>query len=91
MTETNSTQKQFKFNKLFPELTQREAEIVYFYALGFSDVLISKYIKRRNQPALTTETIRFHLKNAKKKLNLDVVTELRVIFFNRVFTLKFQH
>jgi DNA-binding NarL/FixJ family response regulator len=55
-------------------LTSREREIIYLAALGFSDKEIADAL------ALNFQTVRVHLRNAMKKLEVGHPTELRDYF-----------
>ncbi|WP_080514266.1 helix-turn-helix domain-containing protein [Shewanella vaxholmensis] len=64
-------------NCLFPELTRKESEVLYWWAYGSSTNEIAKIID------VTNDTIKTYLKRCKVKLNQDSISDIRLIFHSR--------
>lgn len=67
---------------LFPELTKREAETLYWLSTGVH-VSEAAVVMR-----ISTETANTHVKKCKFKLNMESNTDLRLIYQNRLVNLQ---
>lgn len=67
-----------KVSKIFPELTKKQSRILLLFSLGMS------YKKCAKTLSCSSSYIDNNLQEIKEELNLDSVSDLRVVFFIRV-------
>jgi DNA-binding CsgD family transcriptional regulator len=67
---------------LFPELTKREAEVLYWLSTGVHVTHAAKVMR------ISSETANSHVKKCKFKLNMENNTDLRLIYQNRLMHLQ---
>lgn len=70
-------------HELYPELTERQAVVVYLTALAGMDVTASSL-------GISVKTVREHLDRAKEKLDFSSQSELRLTTILRLNSLTYQ-
>ncbi|HHY0497170.1 HTH domain-containing protein [Vibrio parahaemolyticus] len=70
---------------LFPELTDKQFNCLFYYSLGFPSEKIAKIVGCSNK------TIRNQIQILKEKLSLHTSSDLRIIFLIRVITPREDH
>lgn len=64
-------------NRLFPELTSREVEVIFWLSYGHHTTDIATILE------VTAETAKTYVKRCKVKLNVTSTSELRLVFHCR--------
>lgn len=64
-------------NHLFPEITRKESEVIYWLSYGLTANEIATIL------GVTNETIKTYIKRCKTKLNQDSTSSIRLLFHSR--------
>ncbi|EGQ9133343.1 hypothetical protein GA069_26530 [Vibrio parahaemolyticus] len=65
---------------LFPELTDKQFDCLFYYSLGFTSERMAVLI------GCSSKTIRNQIQLLKERLSLNTSSELRIIFLVRIIT-----